>query len=360
MLAAPLPAMSATADELPAAWWDTDKPNCQVWNAHPYPNEIVTWSGSCRNGKADGRGKVVFSHVDESGETQAQAFDANLDLGKEKIWSETDRSNCLVRIPGRGTRDVTWSGNCEAGKADGRGRLAWSSSSLEDGERIDNVFEGTIRSGDDLQGVLTASNGFRLEGRILKGGGEGHVLRIDKNGNRFEGEYKAGKRNGFGIATDADGFRYEGQYKDGKWDGRGILRTANGGRYEGEFKAGKYEGHGVLNYADGARYEGEFKDSEKSGHGILVLSDGARYEGEFKEGKYHGHGIYLFTDGTRYDGQFENDLFRGQGKMTYPDGSSYRGNFRDDKGHGIGECRAADGTSGRCEYSNGDFVRWLD
>ena len=54
-----------------AAWADKhgswqqleNNPSCSVWNAYPQPNETVTWSGACTNGKAQGRGTAVRRYL---------------------------------------------------------------------------------------------------------------------------------------------------------------------------------------------------------------------------------------------------------------------------------------------------------
>lgn len=40
-------------------WITTDK-GCKVWNPNPQPNESVTWSGECINGKAHGNGILIW------------------------------------------------------------------------------------------------------------------------------------------------------------------------------------------------------------------------------------------------------------------------------------------------------------
>ena len=37
-----------------------DANGCQVWDANPLPNERVTWSGGCKDGKADGQGRIEW------------------------------------------------------------------------------------------------------------------------------------------------------------------------------------------------------------------------------------------------------------------------------------------------------------
>ena len=39
-----------------------NNPSCSVWNAYTQPNVTVTWSGACVNGKAQGRGVLVWAY----------------------------------------------------------------------------------------------------------------------------------------------------------------------------------------------------------------------------------------------------------------------------------------------------------
>lgn len=36
-----------------------NKAICAVWHGNPQPNEKMTWTGGCANGKAEGRGRQV-------------------------------------------------------------------------------------------------------------------------------------------------------------------------------------------------------------------------------------------------------------------------------------------------------------
>jgi hypothetical protein len=53
-------AACAMAAALPAGAgdWVADKSGCRVWDPNPQLEESVNWSGSCANGRADGRGVV--------------------------------------------------------------------------------------------------------------------------------------------------------------------------------------------------------------------------------------------------------------------------------------------------------------
>ncbi len=43
-----------------AGEWAADQNGCKIWNAAPGPDETVTWSGSCKDGYASGKGTVQW------------------------------------------------------------------------------------------------------------------------------------------------------------------------------------------------------------------------------------------------------------------------------------------------------------
>jgi len=62
LLMVALPAVAQTA-----AWISDAKSGCRVWNIYPEAGETMSWSGACRDGMADGRGVVQYSHQGKSG-----------------------------------------------------------------------------------------------------------------------------------------------------------------------------------------------------------------------------------------------------------------------------------------------------
>lgn len=40
--------------------WITDANGCKVWDSVPSPHESVTWSGACKDGYAEGKGKLTW------------------------------------------------------------------------------------------------------------------------------------------------------------------------------------------------------------------------------------------------------------------------------------------------------------
>ena len=91
---------------------------------------------------------------------------------------------------------VTWTGECVAGQATGRGVLQWM-----------------------LNGNAT---------------------------DRYEGDMSKGKMHGNGVLQYADGRRYEGMFRDGMRSGRGTLTYPNGIKYVGDWAKDRPNGRGTL------------------------------------------------------------------------------------------------------------------
>ncbi|HEX7894571.1 MAG TPA: hypothetical protein VF447_10295 [Terriglobales bacterium] len=60
----------AQADEpTPPSWITASNQLCKIWNPEPRRNETVTWSGSCKDGFASGKGIL---HWTEDGKPDAE------------------------------------------------------------------------------------------------------------------------------------------------------------------------------------------------------------------------------------------------------------------------------------------------
>ena len=127
--------------------------------------------------------------------------------------AQDPRTGCRASKPSlAANEEVTWSGQCVGGFAEGPGTAQWSTEG-----KSTLTYEGSFRSGL-LQG----------KGRMASAGGD-----------RYEGDYRDGKREGRGTYFVANGERYDGEYKDNRRDGRGVVTRADGTRIEGIFKEGK-------------------------------------------------------------------------------------------------------------------------
>ena len=80
--------VSSQSWALEAKWFPTDKINCLVWNPEPQPQETVTWSGECSNGKVNGVGILSWSNGDKYiGEYQ----DGNMHGQVTYAWEKKDQ-----------------------------------------------------------------------------------------------------------------------------------------------------------------------------------------------------------------------------------------------------------------------------
>jgi hypothetical protein len=129
-------------------------------------------------------------------------------------WLDTDHPDCQVwdAQPQR-NETATWTGGCQAGKAEGAGTLTWRYTDRTDAPQTETY-----------------------TGSLLAGNPNGHATTASSNGWRYDGDYRDGHRNGHGILTWSDG-RYEGAFKDGKPDGFGTY-TESGETHEGVWKQG--------------------------------------------------------------------------------------------------------------------------
>ena len=53
-------ALPAWAQTPKGGWIADPHTGCRVWDASPEPNETITWSGSCKDGLAQGRGTLQW------------------------------------------------------------------------------------------------------------------------------------------------------------------------------------------------------------------------------------------------------------------------------------------------------------
>ena len=107
-----------------------NQPGCWRWNPHPQPEETVTWSGGCTDGKASGKGEEVW-RFRKDGEWKTSGGRGELRGGKTFVghWI------------GRYTNGEVWEGPYRNDKRHGlwvrRGSGGRDWSCLNDGERVE-------------------------------------------------------------------------------------------------------------------------------------------------------------------------------------------------------------------------------
>lgn len=317
-------ASSALAGE----WFADSQTGCKGWNKFPEPDETISWSGACVDGKASGAGTLQFfqskkpggryegTYVEGKTHGYAEYFNKTGDISKRGLWL----ANELV-LP------CTTNSQCAELKASATKPLA--DCKVSDGD-INREYRGECRNG------LAHGKGW-ASGRDI-----------------FIGEFKDGKKHGSGIYLWGMGDRYEGTMVDDQRQGYGEYTTAKSGELRrGVWNAGKLERPCTANSqctemkADAAspivnckvndpdiarEYRGECRNGLAHGKGRAKGRD--VYVGEFKDGNTHGQGLYTWASGGSYDGTWVEGT-RTQGKYKDSDGS-YEGDFKDREWHGFG------------------------
>jgi hypothetical protein len=133
-----------------AKFIDTDRPNCQTWDAEPQRNESVAWTGDCKAGKANGKGVLTWRYTNRQGDPQSETF----------------------------------SGTLVGGMGDGAVSIVFS-----DGDRYDGMYRNGHRNG---HGISVRTSGSRFEGEWKDGKPNGFGTYTTKDGTRYEGDWTEG------------------------------------------------------------------------------------------------------------------------------------------------------------------------
>lgn len=154
-------ALPASAQAPPSGWIADARTGCRVWNPSPKPKETITWSGSCSNGLAQGRGVLQWF-------TDGKAMDRY--DGEYRDGKVNGRG---VYTSARGNR---YDGEWRDGQQNGRGVYTWANGNRYDGEYRDNkpnglgtytldgqVYSGTWTNGCFRQGDRWAWIGANKE-----------------------------------------------------------------------------------------------------------------------------------------------------------------------------------------------------
>lgn len=210
------PAEPGPADPSGNGRWVKDSSSgCEVWSPIPLPDESVSWSGRCADGRANGTGQVTWfsdGHVQETDE-------GTLHNGAE---------NGIIRTTDK----------------DGN---------YYESNEIDGIVNGSMKTRSALGNTCEGYGRFEFEN------GTWHIQA------QMNCHY-------------ADGTAYIGGLLDWKPDGSGTATAPGGFSYVGGFLNGKHNGSGTLNMRDGSTFTGEFAD-DIGINGILRLPDGRTCNG---------------------------------------------------------------------------------
>lgn len=243
-------------------WLKDPITDCQAWSPNDgSAKEVITWSGSCENGKATGSGVLVVHDKD----------------GLSAVYN----------------------GEMTGGKANGTGSLKF--------RNVDNAgfnhFLGNFVDGKPTgHGIYRSIEGFSIIGRFngKLDSGEG-LLKTKKDKATLLGKFVDGKLSGPAIAsyTTEDGEYYFGGVENDQRHGVGTLIHADKSAYIGDFKNGLASGVGAYEGADGSVTVGQFDESWPNGAVSYIAPNKDVYQGKFTDGKLNGKVLVTKTDGTQ-------------------------------------------------------------
>lgn len=175
----------------PPGWIADARTGCQIWNADPQPDESITWSGACADGRATGPGVLQ--------------------------WFENGRPT------------VRYEGEYRDGRANGRAIYVWPDGARYEGDYLDDRWNG--------RGVFIWPQGERYDGDWQDGQQTGRGIYVWPDGGRYEGEWREGQRNGRGVHVWSNGYRYDGEWRDDVPHGDGTF-WGRDGAYSGAWDNG--------------------------------------------------------------------------------------------------------------------------
>jgi hypothetical protein len=224
-------------------WLKTANQDCTVLGDAPLKsNEAVTWSGSCLDGHASGKGTLE--------------------------WIVANKISGV------------YEGGMADGKLDGEGVLRLE---VEKGKGFD-----------------------RLQGTFVDGEPEGEARYDAANGDSYIGGFRKGERHGVGYYRLVTGEEYYGDFENGQRHGLGFLIDAEGNAYLGQFEKGVGRGAGVFEGADGSSFQGRFANGLPDAAGTYVAPNGDTYQGRFKAAKADGMFLVTKADGTQSVEEWKN------------------------------------------------------
>lgn len=327
-------------------------------------------------------------------------------LAQGAVSARDLQTRCIVNsIPNAEALTVSWTGECNAGRANGVGDvIAFSAGKLRyilrgqfrDGDLLrqenvrdcagnvcaDDVPRSLLRLHEQAAVASAASPPASSAGAVVAappvaaptqsevravdgvyrgqitvdprtGALSGEVRAQYNDGRSFEGTLRNSRKEGFGTYAWPDGQRYRGQWRDDLQDGKGTLTFANGDVYEGDFVRNERTGTGTLRYKNGGSYTGQWLRGARDGRGVEEWPNGQRYDGSWKNNRKDGSGNMRFPDGDSYDGDWRDDRATGKGDILFASGDSYTGEVRDGVAHGQGIMRWGSGDRFEGEFDAG-------
>lgn len=149
----PGPTPLCTGQTGSGCWMEyANRRGCYTWNPHPQPEETVTWSGRCVNGRASGRGKRVWRFRD-GGVWKSSSGEGELRDGKEHGHWILRRANGTVS-----------EGAYVTGKRSGHWVYRIADGKIWEGSIVDGKLQGLwVRHGEGEPAQQCRENGEKVD-----------------------------------------------------------------------------------------------------------------------------------------------------------------------------------------------------
>ena len=233
----------------------------------------------------------------------------------------TTASGCQLLIPLTvAVGQITWSGACPDGRAEGEGTV------ISLAPDVNYSLATTYHLGSQVAESTVLMNGAPLfRARFTDAGAEGPVVWTEK-GVATTFEYRAGDATAVLALSLPDGTAIQGRFDLDGVTGHGVIHKSNGERYEGDFVHGRYEGHGTYYYETGIVFDGQWHDGQRHGGGKLTSPTGTYAIGTWENGRMAGRIVSYAADGTVIaDSEIREGKRQGQGFKLFEDGARYQG-----------------------------------
>jgi hypothetical protein len=247
--------------------------NCtDGFGAYTY-NDGALYIGNFKYGKLDGKGLYMFAN----GEIYIGLFSGNKYQGRGTFLYSNGKIDDGYWSNNQFTKDM--SGSTASGCVYGDCTDGYGTYVFDDGSRYTGNFKKGLLHGE---GTYTTAKAERYTGAFANGKYNGYGTYYYNDGrvqqgnwldNIFQGDVKAKTTgcisgdcvNGTGTYVYSEGHKYVGRFKNGELNGQGSFFFANGDKYVGEFVQSKFNGIGTYTYATGKVESGKWSNNQYLG-----------------------------------------------------------------------------------------------
>ncbi len=190
--------LAATSGYAEEHWIADKETGCQVLTFRNLPSDVsISWSGECKDGKANGKGELKFYEKKKI----AITFDCTVQEG-EVVYG------IMETVDG-----IKYVGEFKNGNINGNGKMTLLDGKVYIGEFENGDFHG---NGKLTFQIIDKNNQLEYEGQWKHSNPHGTGTMIYQNGDKYSGGWSEGKQHGKGTYTFKDGTSYEGLWEHGE------------------------------------------------------------------------------------------------------------------------------------------------